>query len=132
MGERHSPATTGLPITMRLAEPSEPFDWAKGVLRPPIVTVSVKAGDSVSAIAAAHGLTLKALLASSENATEAAHRVAPRLGMVRTCPGTMSDGSVTCGLASSSAARVTPNASAIPQVVSPVPTRWKTVPSGWT
>jgi hypothetical protein len=26
-GERDSPATTDLPITMRLAEPPEPFDW---------------------------------------------------------------------------------------------------------
>ena len=28
-GERHSPATTDLPITMRLAEPPEPFDWLR-------------------------------------------------------------------------------------------------------
>lgn len=28
-GERHSPATTDLPITMRLAEPPEPFDWRR-------------------------------------------------------------------------------------------------------
>jgi hypothetical protein len=28
-GERHSPATTDLPITMRLAEPPEPFDWVR-------------------------------------------------------------------------------------------------------
>jgi hypothetical protein len=26
-GDRHSPATTDLPVTMRLAEPPEPFDW---------------------------------------------------------------------------------------------------------
>ena len=36
---------------------------ANALLRPPIVTVTVKAGDSLSAIAASHGLTLKALLA---------------------------------------------------------------------
>jgi hypothetical protein len=28
-GERHNPATTDLPITMRLAEPPEPFDWLR-------------------------------------------------------------------------------------------------------
>ena len=28
-GERHSPATSDLPITMRLAEPPEPFDWLR-------------------------------------------------------------------------------------------------------
>jgi hypothetical protein len=28
-GERHSPATTDLPITMRLAGPPEPFDWLR-------------------------------------------------------------------------------------------------------
>jgi hypothetical protein len=28
-GERHSPATTDLPIAMRLAEPPEPFDWLR-------------------------------------------------------------------------------------------------------
>ena len=28
-GERHSPATTDLPITKRLAEPPEPFDWLR-------------------------------------------------------------------------------------------------------
>ena len=28
-GERHSPATTDPPITMRLAEPPEPFDWLR-------------------------------------------------------------------------------------------------------
>ena len=41
---------------------------ANALLRPPIVTVTVKAGDSLSAIASAHGLTLKALLTFSENA----------------------------------------------------------------
>jgi hypothetical protein len=28
-GERHSPATTDLPITTRLGEPPEPFDWLR-------------------------------------------------------------------------------------------------------
>ena len=28
-GERDSPATNDLPITMRLAEPPEPFDWLR-------------------------------------------------------------------------------------------------------
>jgi hypothetical protein len=28
-GERHSPATTDLPVTMRLAESPEPFDWLR-------------------------------------------------------------------------------------------------------
>ena len=32
-GERHSPATTDLPITMRLAEPPEPFDWLRSMTR---------------------------------------------------------------------------------------------------
>jgi LysM repeat protein len=41
---------------------------ANAILRPPIVTVTVKAGDTLSEIAAAHGLTLAALLAFPENA----------------------------------------------------------------
>jgi LysM repeat protein len=40
---------------------------ANAILRPPIVTVTVKAGDSLSAIASGHGLALKALLALPEN-----------------------------------------------------------------
>ena len=40
---------------------------ANAILRPPIVTVTVKAGDSLSGIASAHGLTLKVLLALAEN-----------------------------------------------------------------
>ena len=28
-GERHSPATTDLPVTMRLAEPPEPCEWLR-------------------------------------------------------------------------------------------------------
>jgi LysM repeat protein len=38
------------------------------ILRPPIVTVTVKGGDTLSEIAAAHRLTLKVLLACPENA----------------------------------------------------------------
>ena len=41
---------------------------ANAILRPPITTVTVKTGDTLSEIAAAHRLTLKALLAFSENA----------------------------------------------------------------
>ena len=41
---------------------------ANAILKPPIITVTVKVRDSLSAIAAAHGLTLKALLAFPENA----------------------------------------------------------------
>ena len=41
---------------------------ANAILRPPIVTVTVKAGDSLSAIASTHGLTLAALMAFPENA----------------------------------------------------------------
>ena len=41
---------------------------ANAILRPPIVTVAVKAGDTLSEIAAAHRLTLAALLAFPENA----------------------------------------------------------------
>ena len=41
---------------------------ANAILQPPIVTVTVKAGDTLSEIAAAHALTLKALLAFAENA----------------------------------------------------------------
>jgi Tfp pilus assembly protein FimV len=42
---------------------------ANAILRPLIVTAAVKAGDNLSAIASAHGLTLAALLAFPENAT---------------------------------------------------------------
>ena len=41
---------------------------ATQILRPPIVTATVKAGDTLSEIASAHGLTLAALLAFPENA----------------------------------------------------------------
>ncbi|MGK2850896.1 MAG: LysM peptidoglycan-binding domain-containing protein [Candidatus Limnocylindrales bacterium] len=42
---------------------------ANAILLPPITTVTVKAGDTLSKIAAAHQLTLAALLAFRENAT---------------------------------------------------------------
>ena len=41
---------------------------ANAILRPPITTITVKAGDTLSEIAAAHKLTLKVLLAFPENA----------------------------------------------------------------
>jgi LysM repeat protein len=41
---------------------------ANAILRPPITTVTVKPGDTLSQIAAAHGLSLAALLAFAENA----------------------------------------------------------------
>jgi LysM repeat protein len=41
---------------------------ANAILRPPVVTVTVKSGDTLSAIASSHGLTLAALLAFPENA----------------------------------------------------------------
>jgi hypothetical protein len=41
---------------------------ANAILRPPITTVTVRPGDTLSGIAKAHGLTLAALLAFPENA----------------------------------------------------------------
>jgi LysM repeat protein len=41
---------------------------ANAILQPPIVTVTVKAGDTLSEIAEAHRLTLAAILAFPENA----------------------------------------------------------------
>jgi len=41
---------------------------ANAILRPPLVTVTVTSGDTLSEIASAHGLTLKALPAFPENA----------------------------------------------------------------
>jgi hypothetical protein len=49
---------------------------ANAILRPPTVTVTVKAGASLGEIASAHGLTLKALLAFPDNARS---RAAPGL-----------------------------------------------------
>jgi LysM repeat protein len=42
---------------------------ANTILRPPIVSVTVKAGHTLSEIASAHGLTLAKLLAFPQNAT---------------------------------------------------------------
>jgi LysM repeat protein len=44
------------------------IDRANAILRPPTTTVTVMAGDTLSGIAAAHSLTLAALLALPENA----------------------------------------------------------------
>jgi LysM repeat protein len=49
---------------------------ANAILRPPITTVTVKAGDTLSELAEAHKLTLKALLAFPENAK---YRATPAL-----------------------------------------------------
>jgi LysM repeat protein len=56
------------PPATREARVRRVIDRANAILRPPIVTVTVKAGDSLSAIASSHGLTLAALLAFPENA----------------------------------------------------------------
>ena len=56
------------PAATREARLRRVIDRANAILRPPIVTVTVKAGDSLSAIASTHGLTLAALLAFPENA----------------------------------------------------------------
>jgi LysM repeat protein len=56
------------PPATREARVKRVIDRANAILRPPIVTVTVKAGDSLSAIASTHALTLTALLAFPENA----------------------------------------------------------------
>ena len=56
------------PAATREARLKRVIDRANAILRPPIVTVTVKAGDSLSAIASTHRLTLAALLAFPENA----------------------------------------------------------------
>ena len=56
------------PPSTREARVKRVIARANAILRPPIVTVTVKSGDTLSAIAAAHGLTLAALLAFPENA----------------------------------------------------------------
>ncbi len=56
------------PAATREARLKRVIDRANAILEPPIVTVTVKAGDSLSAIASTHGLTLAALLAFPENA----------------------------------------------------------------
>ena len=56
------------PPAIREARVKRVIARANAILRPPIVTVTVKSGDTLSEIASAHGLTLKALLAFPENA----------------------------------------------------------------
>jgi LysM repeat protein len=55
------------PPATREARGKRVISRANAILRPPIVTVTVKVGDTRGAIASAHGLTLKALLAFPEN-----------------------------------------------------------------
>jgi len=55
---------------------------ANAILHPPITTVTVKAGDTLSGIASAHGLTLAALLAFPENARYRANPALIHLGDV--------------------------------------------------
>ena len=56
------------PPATREARVKRVISRANAILRPPIVTVTVKAGDTLSEIAAAHALALTALLAFPENA----------------------------------------------------------------
>ncbi len=56
------------PPATREARIKRVVNRANAILRLPITTVTVKSGDSLSVIASAHGLTLKALLAFPENA----------------------------------------------------------------
>jgi len=56
------------PPATREARVKRVITRANAILRPPIVTVTVKAGDTLSEIAAAHKFTLNALLAFPENA----------------------------------------------------------------
>jgi hypothetical protein len=62
---------------------------ANAILRPPTTTVTVKSGDTLSGIAAAHRLTLKALLAFPENAKYREPRADPPR---RSRPGEVSGG----------------------------------------
>ncbi len=56
------------PPTTREARIKRVITRANALLRPPITTVTVKAGDTLGVIAGVHRLTLAALLAFSENA----------------------------------------------------------------
>ena len=56
------------PPATREARVKRVIDRANAILVPAIATVTVRSGDTLSAIAAAHGLTLAALLAYPENA----------------------------------------------------------------
>jgi LysM repeat protein len=64
------------PPATREATVKRVIDRANAILVPAVVTVAVKSGDTLGAIAAAHGLTLAALLAFSENAK---YRASPGL-----------------------------------------------------
>lgn len=64
------------PPATREARVKRVIDRANAILVPTVVTVSVKAGDTLGAIASAHGLTLAALLAYPENAK---YRASPGL-----------------------------------------------------
>ena len=64
------------PPATREARVKRVITRASAILRPPIVTVAVKSGDTLSAIASSHGLTLAALLAFPENAK---YRASPGL-----------------------------------------------------
>ena len=61
------------PPATREARVKRVISRANAILRPPIVTVTVKSGDTLSEIAAAHGLTVAALLAFTENAKNRAN-----------------------------------------------------------
>jgi N-acetylmuramoyl-L-alanine amidase CwlA len=63
-----SRASDPWPASTREAYMRRVIDRANAILRPPITTVAVKSGDTMSGIASAHGLTLAALLALPENA----------------------------------------------------------------
>ncbi len=63
-----SRASDPWPASTREAYMARVIARASAILRPPTVTVTVKAGDTLSGIAAAHGLTLAALIAFPENA----------------------------------------------------------------
>ncbi len=64
------------PPATRAARVKRVITRANAILRPPIVTVTVKSGDTLSGIADAHRLSLAALLAVPENAT---YRATPGL-----------------------------------------------------
>ncbi len=63
-----SRASDPWPASTREAYMARVITRANAILRPPITTVTVKPGDTLSGIAAAHGLTVAALLALPENA----------------------------------------------------------------
>ncbi len=63
-----SRASDPWPASTREAYMAKIIARANTILRPPITTVAVKAGDTLGAIASSHRLTLAALLAFPENA----------------------------------------------------------------